>query len=443
MQTNVPGCYWQRDVAPTRSIAPLTGEQTADVVIIGGGYTGLSSAYYLKKADSAIRVVVLEAQAIGHGASGRNAGFVMKLFGSSAPMLAMLHGKQRLREAHDYMIRAIDNLEQLVTTHNIDCDFERSDFLRVATTPAYEARAKSEIELMQSAGIDDLDWIEKNTVQNRINSPSFLGACVETGCATLDPVKWLRGLHDIAKAAGARIYEGTRVTRVKRAAGQFRVETPNGIVRAQIVVYALNAYAHLMPQLRRTQAPAFTYVAVTEPLNETQRASLNWQGREGFEDGRNFMHYCRLTPDNRLLMGGGPGVLPFGNRMDFDNSPEILAHLVASIEKTFPQLRGIKVDYHWGGAFSMTPDFTPQIGLKHGGAAVYSVGCTGHGVALTQMNGRIVRDLVLERKTDLTDLWFVNHTSLPMPPEPIRSAVANLVAAGMALDDWWCDRAAA
>ena len=253
-------------------------------------------------------------------------------------------------------------------------------------------------------------------------------------------MKWLDALRRMACTAGARLFEGTRVTRVRREGGRYRLATPHGTVTAEKVVYATNGYTHLIPGMRSKQAPAFAYILVTERLNADQLAAVGWAGREAIEDGRNFMHFYRLTRDGRVLMGGGPGFVPFGRSMNHDSSPRAWDHLERFIGETFPALRGIRIAHRWGGAFSVTPNLTPQVGVLHGGGAVYSVGCTGHGVALTQMNGRIIRDLVLARKTELTDLWFVNQRSLPMPPEPVRSIIARAVKMTMAVDDWWCDR---
>jgi glycine/D-amino acid oxidase-like deaminating enzyme len=188
------------------------------------------------------------------------------------------------------------------------------------------------------------------------------------------------------------------------------------------------------------QTPAFVYMIATEPLSPEQRSAIGWAGREGIEDGRNFMHFYRLSRDGRILAGGGPGLVPFGRNMSLDAYPNAWAHLERFIGDTFPALRGIRITHRWGGAFSMTPDFTPQIGVLAGGAAVFSVGCTGHGVAMTHMNGRIISDLILGRRTELTGLWFVNHRSLFIPPEPIRSLVVGAVKGLMIADDWWCDR---
>jgi glycine/D-amino acid oxidase-like deaminating enzyme len=211
-------------------------------------------------------------------------------------------------------------------------------------------------------------------------------------------------------------------------------------VTAEKVVFATNGYTHLIPGMASKQLPAFAYIVVTEPLSPDQRAAIGWAGREGIEDGRNFMHFYRLTPDNRILAGGGPGLVPFAGRMQHDASPKAWSHLERFIGATFPSLAGIPITHRWGGAFSVTSDSTPQIGTLDGGGAVYSIGCTGHGVAMTHMNGRIIRDLVLGRKSELTELWFVNRRSLPIPPEPLRWIAAKGAMTAMALDDWWCDR---
>lgn len=433
-------CYWAVGQEPREAAPSVRGDVTVDVAVIGGGYTGLSTAYHLKRADPGLDVAVLEAETAGFGASGRNAGFVMTLFGSSAALMKLLHGKQRVSEAHQFMVRAIGELETIIGENAIDCDYERAGFLRVATTPAYESRIRKDLELFRSLGIEGLEWVDRDWVASRVRSPNFLGACWEPGCGSLHPAKWLEGLRGLACGAGAHLYEGTPVARVRRDGGRYRLITPRGTVTADKVVYATNGYTHLLPGMRSKQAPAFAYIVVTEPLTPEQRAAVGWLGREAIEDGRNFMHFFRLLRDGRVLLGGGPGLVPFGRGMHHDASPHAWKHLERFIGETFPALRGVRVAYRWGGAFSVTADMTPQIGTLDGGGAVYAVGCTGHGVALTQMNGQIIRDLVLGRKTDLTDLWFVNRRTWPMPPEPIRSAVAKTVATAMALDDWWCDR---
>lgn len=433
-------CYWQAD-RETREVSPaLSGDIKADVAVIGGGFTGLATAYHLKAADPTLDVAIVESETTGFGASGRNAGFVMTLFGASLTLMKALHGKERVCEAHHYMVSAIAALEAMIAEHAIDCDYERTGFLKVATAPAYIARIRDEIDLFQSLGIEGFEWLDPSQLAQRVRSPGFLGACWEPGCGLINPVKWVDALRRLACNSGARLYEGTHVTNVQREHGRYRLTTENGTVSAEKLVFATNGYSHLVPGLRFKQVPAFAYIVVTEPLSAEQLAAIGWVGREGIEDGRNFMHFYRLTPDNRILAGGGPELVPFAGRMNHDHSPKAWSHLERFISETFPVLRGIRIAHRWGGAFSVTFNSTPQIGTLHGASAAYSIGCTGHGVAMTHMNGRIIRDLILGRKTELTDLWFVNRRSFPIPPEPFQSIGTKAVTAAMALDDWWCDR---
>jgi len=434
------GNFWRQSKECREVSPPLAGDLTVDVAVIGAGYTGLAASYHLKTAEPSLEVAVLEAETAGFGASGRNAGFVMTLFGASLSQMVALHGKERVRAAHGYMVSAIAGLEAMLAEHDLDCDYERSGFLKVATAPRYVARIRKEIEFFHALGIADLQWLDAESLAARVHSPTFLGACWEPACGLINPVKWLDALRRLSSAKGARLFEGTRVETVRREAGKFRIATKGGVVRADKIVFATNGYTHLIPSMPSKQMPAFAYIVVTEPLSETQRADIGWAGREGIEDGRNFMHFYRLTPDNRVLAGGGPGLVPFAGGMDHDASPKAWAHLERFIGANFPGLRGIRITHRWGGAFSVTLNSTPQIGTLHEGAAAYAIGCTGHGVAMTHMNGRIIRDLILDRKSELTELWFVNRRSFAFPPEPFRWIGAKAVTTAMAVEDWWCDR---
>jgi glycine/D-amino acid oxidase-like deaminating enzyme len=436
-----PSNYWDTSKRPRRVSAPLSGDVAVDVAIIGAGYTGLSTAYHLKAAAPSLDVAVLESETVGHGASGRNAGFVMTLFGASLGMMKTLHGDAKVRAAHDYMLKSIAALEAMLAEHKLDCDYERAGFLKVATSPRYAARIRAEIAQLEALGIEGHRWLNVGELAGRVRSPTYLGGCLEPGCGLINPRKWVDALAALAVGKGARLYEKSRVDAVRRESGRFRLATAGGTLTADKVVFAANGYTHLIPGMRSRQLPAFVFIVVTEPLTLAQRASIGWTGREGIEDARNFMHFYRLTPDNRLLMGGGPGFVPFGGRMHHDAYPAAWRHLEAFIATTFPALHGVPIAHRWGGAFSVTADSTPHIGTLHGGAAAFAVGCTGHGVAMTHMNGRILRDLVLGKRTELTELWFVNRRSLPLPPEPIRSIGAKAVTTAMALDDWWCDPA--
>jgi len=431
--------FWLATCPPYQPNAPLQGEVHADVAIIGGGFTGMSTAYYLRKADPSLKVVVLESEVIGFGASGRNGSFAMTVIGLGIDVLAMLKGKQAALEGHRYMERAVDTVGELVEENNLDCDYTRPGFLRMATTPGYVKKIKKQIELCHALGITGIDWLERDAARAEVNSDLYLGAWWEPRMALVNPVKLVREMKRVAQNLGAEIYEHTPVMTIERGAN-FTLQTPGGNVIAQKIVFATNAYSHLFPMIRRKQIPAWTYMVATEPLSDKQFEAIGWQHRQGVEDARNLIHYYRISPDNRLLMGGGPVGLGFGDNMNFDSDANAWRHLEEHIGYVFPALKGIKITHRWGGPFSVTVDLTPALGYVGDKRAVYSLGCIGHGVSMSHLNGQTIRDLILEKQTDLTDVFFVNRRVIPWPPEPLRLGLSLGIRAYLQIEDWAYER---
>ena len=308
-----PLSLWLDTYGPYTPEPSLKGDTAVDVAVIGGGFTGIATACELRRADAALKVAVLEARTIGYGASGRNGSFGMTVVGLGFGTTAMIRGKQFLKEAHAFMERAVDMLDDLIQREKLDCDRIRPGFLRVATAPAYVARLHHEVELMKSLGFGGIDWIDAEAVRARVNSPRYIGAMWEPRLLLVNPAKLVREEKRLALKLGVSVYENTPVTEI---ASQpiFRLQTPEGTVSAQKLVFATNAYSHLFPQLRRKQIPAFTYMIATEPLTPAQLEPIGWKGFEGVEDARNLIHYYRRTPDNRLVMGGGPVGLTYAQR---------------------------------------------------------------------------------------------------------------------------------
>lgn len=431
--------FWLATCPPYQSNAPLQGNLQADVAIIGGGFTGMSTAYYLRKADPSLKVVVLESEVIGFGASGRNGSFAMTVIGLGIDVLAMLKGKQAALEGHRYMERAVDTVGELVEENNLDCDYTRPGFLRMATTPSYVTKIKKQIELCQELGITGIEWLERDAARAEVNSDLYLGAWWEPRMALVNPVKLVREMKRVVQNLGAEIYEHTPVTTIERGA-DFKLETPGGSVIAKKIVFATNAYSHLFPMIRRKQIPAWTYMVATEPLNDQQFEVIGWQHRQGVEDARNLIHYYRISPDNRLLMGGGPVGLGFGGQMNYDSSESAWRHLEEHIGYVFPALKGVQITHRWGGPFSVTVDLTPALGYVGDQRAVYSLGCIGHGVSMSHLNGQTIRDLILEKQTDLTEVFFVNRRVIPWPPEPLRLGLSLGIRAYLQIEDWSNER---
>ncbi|NNL75222.1 MAG: FAD-dependent oxidoreductase [Desulfobacterales bacterium] len=426
--------YWMttRDYSPG---VPLRGDINVDVAIIGGGFTGLSSAYHIKKAEPNLRVALLESQVIGFGASGRNGGFNMTLFGLTLQITAFRFSKVKAKEAHQYMVRAVDYLRDLVNDLNIDCDYEHPGFLRVATSEKYKKRILHEMKLAHELGLEGIEWLEKDQIQEQVQSPMYLGAWWEPRCGILNPAKLAWGWAEVIKPMGVEIYENTPVAEIVREKGRVSLNTPNGRIRANKVVMATNAWSHFFKDLKSKQIPVWTHIVMTEPLKEEHFNEIGWQNRQGIEDARNLVHYYRLTADNRLVMGGRDVSLSYGNDMEMDLNPVTFDGLKNDVRELFPVLKDIQFTHEWGGPVSVPLDMAPAIGYAGDKNVVYSLGTVGHGVSMTQLNGRTVADLILERKTDLTDVFFVDRRTIPWPPGPLRNLTVKAILGYMHWED--------
>ena len=431
--------FWLNTYGPYTPNAPLQGELTVDVAIIGGGYTGLATAYFLKRAEPSMRVAVLESEVVGYGASGRNGGFAMTLFGLEPAVTAALFGKQRTVEAHRYCERSVDLVRDLIHEHAMQSDFEYTGFLRLATRPGFVKRIQHDLDILTGQGVTGIEWIDQATARAEINSPIVLGAWREARCGILNPAKHVRELKRVAQAAGAQVYEQSPVLEIKRA-NQFTLRTPQGVVTADKIVFATNAYSHLIPELKRKQVPAFTHMVITEPLTPEQLNSIGWKNRSGLEDARNLVHYLRLTVDNRIAIGGSNVSISYGRSMDRDLNEATFRQLEHDTVTLFPGLKDVKFVFRWGGPVSVPIDMAPAIGMVGDARAWYSLGCVGHGVAPTHLNGQTLADLLLERQTDLTSVWFVNRRTIPWPPEPLRWAASQAILGYLHAEDWWYER---
>jgi len=434
--------FWLNSYGHYDANPPLTANIKADVCIIGGGFTGLSCAYEFKKINPNATVVVLESKVIGYGASGRNGGFSMKLFGLEPEVTVMRWGEQKTIEAHQYMMQAVKHVQQLVDEHNFDSDYQHPGMLRVAYSDRQLNRLASSYELFQKLGIDsDMSWRQQDSLAKEFNSDKFLAGIYESETGLLNPAKQVRELKRICQELGVQICETTPAIDIQEAR-VIKITTPKGEVTSDKLVIATNGYSHTLSgvKLKNQQLPIWTYQIITEPLTDAQWQAIGWQKRQAFEDNRHLVHYFRPTVDGRIAMGGGSIEVSYGKNMDKDSNEKAWQHCEEHLKWLYPQLQDIKIAYQWGGPTSVNLDMTPEIGYLNSNKIIYSCGCIGHGVSLTHLNGKLIAQLLSEQSSDLTDFWIVNRKAIRLPGDIISWCSAKVLSQSLSLADKFDER---
>ncbi|PZG12069.1 FAD-dependent oxidoreductase [Micromonospora craterilacus] len=431
-----PTAFWtdRPDAPPQRP--RLTGARTADLVVIGGGFTGLWTAILAKQDDPAADVVLLEARQVAAGASGRNGGFI-----SDSLTHGLSHGTSRWPAEMPALVRlGRENLAAIAGTvreHAIDADLRLCGKTAVAVAPHQLADLAALAELHLSYG-DDVTLLDADQVRADVASPMYLGGVRLRGTGGLvDPARLTWGLARLAEALGVTIHEDTRVTGFDRSRTGVVVRTADGRVTGQRAVIGTNAYPPPLRRLRHWILPVHDYVLVTERLTDAQRAELRWPEAQGLTDAGNQFHYYRLTADNRILFGGYDAVYRFGNRVDSAVDQRDATHLLLArhFAETFPQLDGVRFTHRWGGVIDSTTRFTPMFGTTRDRRIAYAVGYTGLGVAASRFGAQVALDLLAGRDTERTGLHMVRRRPVPFPPEPLRYPVVELTRRALAAAD--------
>ena len=404
----------------------LEGEQKAQVAIIGGGFTGLWSALFVKELDPAVDVVLIEKDVVGYGGSGRNAGILGETIDHSHQLAITHFGLDEARRLATIGRQNVEEMSAFLTREQIDCDLELTGRLYVALTPAQKEEAQRGLDTAQLLGVPGVRLLNAEEIQAEIHSPLYVGGMEAGGGGILHPVKLIEGLKNAALRRGVRIFENTPVVRVHRT----EIATKDGALTAQKIIAAIDAYSHhLFPQLLSRFIPLYDYILVSEPLTAQQMHSLGWKNRQGVTDGRTFFNYYRLTKDNRVLWGTSEAMYYAPNRVDAanDHSETHYAALRESFIRHFPQLRELQFPFAWGGPIASTTRLTPFFGTLEGGSVHYGLGYTGHGVGSTRIAGKILAHMALEMNHELLDLSIVRKKPFPYPPEPLRRVAVNAV----------------
>ncbi|HET7387259.1 MAG TPA: FAD-binding oxidoreductase [Nocardioidaceae bacterium] len=417
---------------------PLPGDVSADVVIVGAGFTGLWTAYYLLRADPTLRVVVLEAETAGFGASGRNGGWCSALFPASSTTMASLPGSSREKAIalHEAMRRTVDEVGEVAAHEGIDCHFAKGGTLTLARSRAQLRAARAELRTARSwgRGEDDLALLDAPAARERLHATGVRGATYTPDCAAIHPGRLVRGLARVVEEArGGQIYERTRVLGIDDR----RVRTDHGTVRADVVVRATEGYTARIAGLRRAMVPVYSLMIATQPLSAAVWDQIGLDRRETFADHRNLIIYGQRTADDRLAFGGRGAPYHFGSSIKpgYDTDERVFVRLWAALRDLFPVLTGANVTHAWGGALGIPRDWIASVGLDRARGQAWAGGYVGDGVSTTNLAGRTLRDLILERDTELTRLPWVDHRSPQWEPEPLRWLGLNTGLRAMTLAD--------
>jgi len=405
--------------------AALRGDHDVDLVVVGGGFTGLWAALLALEEDPGREVVVLEGARLAWAATGRNGGFC-----SSSLTHGVGNGLARWPEEMPLLQRLgaanLDAIEATIRERGIDCDFERTGELDVAVEPWQMEDLRGLHETLRGLG-EESELLSAAQARALVSSPTYLGGLLDRrGVAMVNPARLAWGLADAVEGAGGRIHENTRVLRLRSAGERVELSTVTangtGTLRARQVVLATNVFRSPLRRARSYVVPVWDHMIATEPLSPSQRQSLGWEGRCGVGDAGNQFHYYRLTSDDRLIFGGYDALYYYGSDLSArrQRRPETEQMLYRHMLRTFPGLHGVRITHTWGGAIDTSTRFSASWQRAFGGKVVSVLGYTGLGVGASRFGAQVCLDLLAGRDNERTRLEMVRRRPMPWPPEPVR-----------------------
>ncbi len=413
--------WWDAVAVPSAvggSAASGALPQRADVVVVGGGYTGLWTAYYLLRSEPGLDVLVLEAEHVGFGASGRNGGWVSALWPVSPDTLARRSGRAAALAQLAALRDTVDEVGRVDAQEGLGAGFVKGGALLVARSAAQEVRARADAARASSWGLDTV-WLDAGQSRERMDVAGTRGATYTPHCARIHPRRLVDGLATTVRRMGARVVEGTRVGR----AGDGVVVLEDGRrVTAGAVVLATEGWTGALPGQQRTVAPVYSLMVATEPLTDDQWQAVGLAGREVFADHGHVTIYGQRTDDGRIAFGGRGAPYHWGSsiRPEFDHDERVFESLRATLRDLLPQLGDVRFTHAWGGALGVARDWHPSVTWDPVSRTGRAGGYVGDGVAASNLAGRTLTDLVLGRGTSLTELPWVGHRSPRWEPEPLR-----------------------
>jgi glycine/D-amino acid oxidase-like deaminating enzyme len=422
---------WQDQLPRLEPRAPLPADTDADVCVVGAGYTGLWTALHLRRLDPALRVVVVERDVAGAGASGRNGGWCSALFPASWHRIARDAGRKGVLA----MQRALEDSVDEIGRSGIACDYARGGSVALVRSPAQLARAQAEVAAARSWGFgpDTLDLVGADDARRRVAATRVLGAVTTEHCAALHPAKLVRGLAAACVDSGVTLHEQTTATEVRRG----RVVTDRGTVTAEVVLTATEGYTAQLPGHRRDLAPVYSLMLATAPLPEDVWQQIGLADRATFTDERHLTVYGQRTADGRLAFGGRGAPYHYGSRVQpsYEQVPRVHDALEHTLLDLFPALVGIAVTHHWGGNLGVPRDWYPSVGFDRATGVAWAGGYVGDGVATANLAGRTLAHLITGVDSDLVTLPWVRRRTKRWEPEPLRWLGVNAVTQLMSRAD--------
>jgi glycine/D-amino acid oxidase-like deaminating enzyme len=425
MRNGELGFWWRALGGPPAPRAPLPGPLEVDVAIVGAGYTGLWTAYYLKRADPALEIAVLDRDIAGYGASGRNGGWVSGFFSGAPRVYERRGGPEGFAALQRAMFATVEEVAGVLAEHDIDADFVKGGHLEAALTAAQAQRLRHAVEDARERGLseDDLRELSREGLAGRLRVAGAQGGSFSPHVARVQPAKLVRGLAAVVERLGVPIYERTPVTEIRPHAAL----TPAGTVSARWTVRATEGYTAGLRGLHRALVPMNSSMIITEPLPAAAWAEIGWAGREVLSDAAHVYVYLQRTEDGRIAIGGRGRPYRFGSRSDRsgETAQATVAELRAKLIEMFPATSGVALDHAWSGVLGVPRDWCVSVDADPATGIAWAGGYVGEGVAAANLAGRTLRDLILGERSELTRLPWVGHRPRRWEPEPLRWAAIH------------------
>jgi gamma-glutamylputrescine oxidase len=416
--------YWSKTSNPQPKRKSVVGEIQADVAIIGAGFTGLATAYFLQKLG--YKAVVLDEYCVGWGGSGRNGSLMLVGYKHSLVHIAKKYGVEAAKEMLHMSLDGINLVKKIVNEHQIDCDLTNKGSFCAAFKPSHLEGLKKEQEFMMK----HLDYenyiVEAKDSRQEVNSPLYHGGLIDPNSHYFHPLNYAIGLADAVEAVGGQIYESSKAISIKHTQNEVIISTSEGTVKAKEVVVATNGYtSSLVNKLHKSVIPVGSFMIATKQLEKSLAESLI-PNRRGLFDTKKWLYYFRLSQDNRLLFGG---------RVDFraKENTDLFNTLRGNMLEVFPQLQNVEIEYKWGGKLALTMDLFPHIGKTDDGVH-FALGYSGHGVSLSTLMGKLIAMNIHQKERNLTKLEKLPLKEVPLHNQ--RVVVLSLIGSYFRFLDW-------